>query len=124
MSGLLASSHPAADQPDGHADEEHRQCEQPAALDPLERPEVAGRLVVGPLCVAVLDETRRRGACAASYAYSAARSSNEGRGAELLEEADREVGSPNTNFPPLVHHSLVIHAAPGRFEPFASSGAT
>jgi hypothetical protein len=84
MPTLLASSHPTADQPDGHGDEQHRQREKPAALDPLERPVVAGRLVVGPLRVAVLDETRRW-AEGASYPYFAARSSNERRGAELLE---------------------------------------
>src|SRR6266700_6449824 len=48
-----ASGGAAADQPDGRGDQEHRQCEQPAALDPLEWPEPAGRLVAGPLCVAV-----------------------------------------------------------------------
>src|SRR5579864_163894 len=84
MSRLLASGHPTADQPDGHGNEQHRQREQPAALDPLERPEVAGRLVVRPLRVAVLGETRRW-AKGASYGYSAARSRNERRGAELLE---------------------------------------
>ena len=74
----LTSGHPTADQPDGHGNEQHRQREQPAALDPLERPEVAGRLVVRPLRVAVLGETRRW-AKGALYGYSAARSRNERR---------------------------------------------
>ena len=33
--GRAESGGPAADQPDGHGDEQHRQGEQPAALDPL-----------------------------------------------------------------------------------------
>src|SRR5579875_1529340 len=43
----------AVDQPDGCGDEERGQRELPAALDPLEWPEPAGRLVDGPLRVAM-----------------------------------------------------------------------
>src|SRR5436305_2076052 len=43
----------AADQPDGRGDEQHRQREQPAALDPLEGPVPAAGLIAGPLRVAV-----------------------------------------------------------------------
>src|SRR5580700_12045327 len=45
-----------ADQPDGRGDEQYRQREQPAALDPLEWPEPAAWLVAGPQRVPVLDE--------------------------------------------------------------------
>src|SRR5580704_18844316 len=38
-----------ADEPDGGGDEQERQREQPAALDPLERPEPAARLVARQL---------------------------------------------------------------------------
>src|SRR6516162_2250300 len=79
------SGRAAADQPDGRGDEQHRQREQPAALDPLERPEPAGGLIAGPLRVAVLSE-------ALPEAYRlrlAARShrTRRARRAELLEEA-------------------------------------
>src|SRR5580700_2364384 len=47
---------PAADQPDGRGDEQHRQREQPAALDPLEGPEPAARLIARPVRVSVLGE--------------------------------------------------------------------
>src|SRR5580698_3442479 len=57
----ISSDRTAADQPDGRRDEQHRQREQPAALDPLERPEPADRLVAGPLRVALPDETLRNG---------------------------------------------------------------
>jgi hypothetical protein len=50
-----------ADQQDGYGDEQRRQGEQPAPLDPLVRPEVADRLEAGPVGVAVFDETLRRG---------------------------------------------------------------
>lgn len=42
------SDRTAADQPDNDGDERHRQQDQPASLDPLERPEAAARLVPGP----------------------------------------------------------------------------
>src|SRR5579871_6901964 len=51
-----ASGCAAADQPDGRGDEQHRQREQPAALDPLKRPEPAARLVPRPLRVPVPGE--------------------------------------------------------------------
>src|ERR1022692_3714328 len=50
------SGRPAADQPDGRGDEQHCQREQPAALDPLEWPEPAARLIARPLRVSVLGE--------------------------------------------------------------------
>ena len=50
----------AADQPDGRGDEQDRQREQPAALDPLEWPEPAARLVADPVRVAVLGEIAHR----------------------------------------------------------------
>src|SRR5579872_2290180 len=51
-----ASGRAALDEPDGGGQEEQREGEQPAALDPLERPEAAGGLVASPLRVAVLHE--------------------------------------------------------------------
>src|ERR1700722_11002181 len=54
------SGRAAADQPDGGGEEQQRQGEQPAALDPLERPEPASRLVPGPVRVAVLGEVLNR----------------------------------------------------------------
>src|SRR5580693_9655247 len=56
LPGGVASGRAAADQPDGRGDEQHRQREQPAALDPLEWPEPAARLVPRPLRVSVLGE--------------------------------------------------------------------
>ncbi len=47
---------PAVDEPDRRGDQQRREREQPAALGPLECPEPAGRLIVGPLRVAVLGE--------------------------------------------------------------------
>src|SRR5579863_273278 len=84
ISPLRGSGRAATDKPDRDGDKHRRQREQPAALDPLEGPIVAGRLVVGPLRVAVLDETRRW-AKGAAYGYSAARSRSKRGGAELLE---------------------------------------
>jgi hypothetical protein len=54
--GAGGSGRAAADEPDGRGDEEQGEREQPAAFDELEWPEPAGRLVVGPLRVAVLGE--------------------------------------------------------------------
>src|SRR5580692_9064352 len=82
------SDHPTADQPDGHGDEQHPQCEQPAALDPLERPEVTGRLVVQPLRIAVLEETLRWAGRAEPSDASAGARCKRGR-TELREEAER-----------------------------------
>ena len=53
---MRRSDRAAADQPDGHGYKQHRKRKQPAALDPLERPEPAGGLVPGPQRVAVLGE--------------------------------------------------------------------
>ena len=50
------SGRTAADQPDGGGDEQEREREQPAALDPLERPEPAGRLIARQLRKAVVEE--------------------------------------------------------------------
>ena len=50
----------AADQPDGRGDEQDRQREQPAALDPLEWPEPAAGLVAHPERVAVLGKVAHR----------------------------------------------------------------
>jgi hypothetical protein len=60
--GAGGSGRAAADQPDGGGDKQHRQCEQPAALDPLERPEPAPWLVLRPVGVAVLGEVLQHGA--------------------------------------------------------------
>src|SRR3984957_12719617 len=51
-----ASGRAAADQPDGRGDKQHRQREQPAALDPLEWPEPAARLIPRPIRISVLGE--------------------------------------------------------------------
>src|ERR1022692_2006028 len=56
-----ASGRATADEPDGRGDEQQREREQPAALDPLERPEPAVGLVSGQLGVAVLDEVAHGG---------------------------------------------------------------
>ena len=50
---LADSGRPAADEPDCRGDQQRREREQPAALDPLECPEPAGRLVAGPVRIAV-----------------------------------------------------------------------
>src|SRR5262249_10943901 len=55
----LRSGGAAADQPDGRRNEQHRQGEQPAALDPLEGPEPAAGLIAAPLRVAVPGEALR-----------------------------------------------------------------
>src|SRR5580698_8842627 len=52
------SGRAALDEPDGRGDEQRRQRQQPASLDPLERPEPAGRLVAGPHRVPVLNQAR------------------------------------------------------------------
>ena len=79
-----ASGGAAADQPDGCGDEHCGQRELPAALDPLEWPEPAGRMVNGPLRVAVpgeaLCECFQRNACLARPRWN-------GR-AELVDEGD------------------------------------
>ena len=49
--GHIRSGRAAVDKADGHADEEQRERKQPTALDQLERPEPARRLVAGQLCV-------------------------------------------------------------------------
>src|SRR3984885_10074202 len=54
------SGRAAADQPDGGGEEQHRQRVQPAALDPLERPEAAAPLIPRPVRVAVLGEVLHR----------------------------------------------------------------
>ena len=56
----IASGGAAADQPDGRDDEQQGERQQPAALDELERPEPAGRLVARHLREAVLDEVLHR----------------------------------------------------------------
>ena len=120
MPWLLTSGHPTANQPDGHGHEQHRKREQPAALDPLERPEVAGRLVVGPLRVAVLDETRRW-AKAASYPYAAARSRNEIGWTELREQADTG-SATERDFPALGPPLARDPRGTRQVRPFATSG--
>src|SRR5215472_1455470 len=55
------SGRPAADQPYGRGDQQRRQDNQPAGLDPLERPEPAGGLIAGPLRVAVRGEALAEG---------------------------------------------------------------
>src|ERR1700733_9475216 len=91
------SGWPVADQPDGRGDEQHRQREQPAALDPLERPEPAGRLIAGPLRVAVRGEALRE--CSKRRL---ARPRRRGR-AELVEEVQGRIGEgePAVLGPPL-----------------------
>src|ERR1700733_12274976 len=54
------SGRAAADLPDGRGEQQHRQREQPASLDPLERPEPAARLVMGPVRVSVSGEVLHR----------------------------------------------------------------
>ena len=112
-SAEAGSGRPAADQPDGRGDEQHRQREQPAALDPLEWPEPAGRLVARPLRVAVLGEALRESTTWVCRGPSSA----EGRPVEEV------VGQPaKANLPPLVHHWLMIHAEPGTFGLLVTSG--
>jgi hypothetical protein len=55
------SGGPASDEPDGEGEQQRRECEQPAGLDPLEGPEPACRLVAGELGVAVLRCALREG---------------------------------------------------------------
>src|SRR5579872_6830510 len=81
------SGRPAADQPDGRGDEQHRQREQPAALDPLERPELTGRMVAGPLRVAVRSEATRNG-----FRLRLAARSHRARGARWAEPVEEAVG--------------------------------
>ena len=103
------SGRAAADQPDGGGDEQHRQHEQPAALDPLERPEPAAGLVAAPRRVAVLGEALRGRAIAPRAEFWRALAIPEPR-------------AGNAYLPPLVYHWFTIHAEPGRLGLLVTSG--
>src|SRR5690242_9159566 len=93
----------AADQPDRGGDEQHRQREQPAALDPLEGPEPAAGLIAAPLRVAVPGQALRGRAIEVARAEP-------GKGADQLGAAGRE-REPAVLGVPLAHD----HAEPGGF---------
>jgi hypothetical protein len=115
--GSLASYGAPADEPDCHRYEQHRQHEQPAALDPLERPEAARRLVgnvtnsVYPCwaryCTVMMD-------CGIPAPFPPA---DPGARSRNWLTTDWLTGRP-----PLVHCSLTIHAELRTFNPLVTRG--
>lgn len=88
--------------------EQHRQREQPAALYPLEWPEPAGRLVAGPLRVAVRSQALRE----CSPGDPALRGGREEQ--NWLRRLSGGL-SAKANLLSLVNHWLMIHAVQGTF---------
>src|ERR1022692_30305 len=108
-----ASGRATADEPDGRGDEQQREREQPAALDPLERPEPAVGLVSGQLGVAVLDEVAHGvDACPGVTAWTSI-----GRSVWLI--MDRLAG-----WPPRAHTRLSTHAGAAKLGLVVTSGAS